>query len=59
MKSVKGKVGMRVTIGMGHPWQGHSGVITKGMNTPVGFVWRVELDNGIAAGVKQEYIREA
>lgn len=43
--------GVRVLITGNHPWTGHSGVVEERIVTLVGGMWRVNLDNGINAGV--------
>lgn len=43
--------GDRVTVVGQHPWSGHSGVIEERMKQNL---WRVRLDIGIAAGVRDD-----
>ena len=51
---MKAKLHDRVLIVGFHPWCGHIGIVTEKIQTPVGVMWRVELDNGCAAGVQDE-----
>jgi len=50
--------GDRVVIVGPHPWKGHSGTLERWMDTPVGKMWRVNLDNGMSAGVRNELLRD-
>jgi hypothetical protein len=43
-------------IGVGHPWEGFSGVICGQMVTPVGLMFKVRLDNGVECGAKDKHI---
>ena len=50
--------GDRVVIEGPHPWKGHSGTLERWMDTPVGKMWRVKLDNGMSAGCRNELLRD-
>lgn len=49
--------GVRVLIVGGHPWSGCAGTISEWIKTPVGEMWRVNLDNGMSAGAKNENLK--
>lgn len=51
LKRVVLQPGVRVLITGNHPWTGHSGVVEERIATLVGCMWRVNLDNGMNAGV--------
>ena len=53
------QIGDRVFIIGNHPWKGHWGVISEKLITPVGEMWRVDLDNGRTAGVTDKNLRKA
>lgn len=49
--------GVRVLVTGQHPWSGHSGVVEERIQTLVGAMWRVNLDNGMNAGVDDDNLK--
>jgi hypothetical protein len=51
------EVSERVILIGSHIWAGHSGVIIGVMDTLVGEMYNIELDNGINVGAKEHHIK--
>lgn len=53
------KIGDRILIiGKKHPWKSHTGEVLDRMQTLVGIMWRVRIDNGMEVGVKETELRK-
>lgn len=49
--------GCRVMITGFHPWAGYIGIVKQQINTLVGKMWEVELDNGFKAGCRSRNLK--
>jgi hypothetical protein len=51
-------IGKRVTLVEPHIYYGRSGVVVAAMDTLIGPMWKVKLDNGWVVGAKFETLQE-